>query len=67
MELPRSVLADTDDKTEVEMTLVTTDRDGVLMWHGQGPHTAGGITDFFSIGGNFILCRYATHIFIFVF
>lgn len=54
VELDRSVLEDVGDETEVEMTVVTSSRNGILMWHGQDPRTAGGVTDFFSIGGKHI-------------
>ncbi|XP_066903525.1 basement membrane-specific heparan sulfate proteoglycan core protein isoform X5 [Halyomorpha halys] len=50
VELDRSILEDIGDETEVEMTVVTSSRNGILLWHGQDPRTAGGVTDFFSIG-----------------
>ncbi|CAH1394861.1 unnamed protein product, partial [Nezara viridula] len=50
VELDRSILDDIGDETEVEMTVVTSSRNGILLWHGQDPRTAGGVSDFFSIG-----------------
>lgn len=51
IELPNGLTDGGFDETEIDMKIVTHSSDGILLWHGQGPATAGGMSDFFSIAG----------------